>query len=88
MSDVLDPNIGSLVKIKELFAIYQQIYTHLKAPQDRMEDQMAEIRKLLDSGSVENIKHYLNNLNNTQTKLINEIRDLNIAYTKLRNAVK
>mgnify|MGYP001563576046 CR=1 FL=1 len=55
---------------------------------EKMEDQMAEIRRLLDSGSVENIKHYLNNLNNTQTKLINEIRDLNIAYTKLRNAVK
>ena len=88
MSDILDPNIGSLVKIKELFSIYQQIYTHLEAPQEKMKDQMAEIRRLLDSGSVENIKHYLNNLNHTQTKLINEIRDLNIAYTKLRNAVK
>lgn len=88
MSEVMDPNINSLQKIRDLFAIYQEIFTHLNAPQEKMQGQMDEIRRLLESGSVENIKTYLNNLNNTQTKLINEIRDLNVAYTKLRNAVK
>ena len=88
MSETLDPNINSLQKIRDLFTIYQEIFTHLSAPQEKMQGQMDEIRRLLDSASVENIKTYLNNLNNTQTKLVNEVRDLNVAYTKLRNAVK
>lgn len=88
MTDSLDPNVASLGKIKELFQIYQEIFTHLESPQEKMKEQMAVIRRLLDSGSVENIKKFLNELNNTQTKLVNEVRDLNVAYTKLRNAVK
>jgi len=88
MSEAFDPNVNSLQKIRDLFAIYREIFTHLTAPQEKMQAQMDEIRRLLETGSVENIKTYLNNLNNTQTKLVNEVRDLNVAYTKLRNAVK
>jgi len=88
MIDKSDPNAASIDKIKQLFTIYQEIFGKLEAPQEKMKIQMDELRRLLESGSVENIKHYLNNINNTQTKLVNEVRDLNIAYTKLRNAVK
>jgi len=88
MSDIADPNAAAIEKIKQLFTIYQEIYEKLEAPEDKIKDQIDELRRLLDSGSVENLKHYLNNLNNTQTRLVNRVRDLNIAYTKLRNAVK
>lgn len=83
-----NPNLAHLPKIKELFDIYQELYSQLGAPQKKMKVQMEEIRRLLESGSVENLKHLLNDLNNIQTKLVNKVRDLNIAYTKLRNAVK
>jgi hypothetical protein len=88
MADVTDPNLKSIEKIKQLLSIYQDIFATLPPPQEKMKEQLGELRRLLDSGSVEDLKHYLNNLNNTQTKLVNEVRDLNIAYTKLRNAVK
>ncbi len=88
MTKIPDPNIESIGKIQELFSIYQDIFGRLEVPQEKMKDQIDELRRLLDSGSVENLKTYLNNINNTQTKLVNQIRDLNIAYTKLRNAVK
>ena len=88
MEDITDPNIKSIEKIKQLLSIYQSIFEKLPPPQEKMKDQLGELRRLLESGSVEDLKTYLNNLNNTQTKLVNEVRDLNIAYTKLRNAVK
>jgi len=88
MEDVTDPNLKSIEKIKQLLSIYQSIFEKLPPPQEKMQDQLGELRRLLDSGSVEDLKHHLNNLNNTQTKLVNEVRDLNVAYTKLRNAVK
>ena len=88
MTEAQDPNLPHIRKIRELFIIYQEIDKQLAAPQKKMKEQMEEIRRLLDSGSVENLKHYLNDLNNTQTKLVNRVKELNIAYTKLRNAVK
>ena len=88
MTHKTDPNLAAIEKIKELFTIYQEIFGRLEEPQQKMKEQLAELSCLLESGSVENLKHYLNSLNNTQTKLVNQVRDLNIAYTKLRNAVK
>jgi len=88
MTDANNPNQENIRKILELLKIYQEIFTHIEAPLVKMEDQIAVIRRLLESGSVENLKDHLNKLNSTQTKLVNEVRDLNVAYTKLRNAVK
>ena len=88
MTDVNNPNQENIRKILELLKISQEIFTHIEAPLEKMEGQIAEIRRLLESGSVENLKDHLNKLNSTQTKLVNEVRDLNVAYTKLRNAVK
>jgi len=83
-----EPNLANITKIRELLLIYQEIYSRLEAPKEKMKGEIAAIRRPLESGSVENLKTFPNQLNNTQTKLVNEVRDLNIAYTKLRNAVK
>jgi uncharacterized protein YjgD (DUF1641 family) len=88
MDEMLDPNIANFVKIRELFKIYQSIFEQIAPQMKKMEDQLDSLRRLLETGSVENLKNHLNNINNIQTRLVNEIRDLNVAYTKLRNAVK
>jgi len=88
MTNEQDLNLANITKIRELLLIYQEIYSRLESPKEKMKGEIAAIRRLLESGSVENLKSFLNQLNNTQTKLVNEVRDLNIAYTKLRNAVK